>query len=177
MVKRFYYGLISLYFSFFLTGLPLVIFILAFARQKNPKPELLYGMTACTVLLAVTMFFYYSNKYKVYRSLKNIENPEEYEKGGMLDRSYILEDRMLAGYGFSVAEYKTAGIEKMTAEEKGRKLVLTLEGTEGIFKVNVLDRSEGERFAAFIKRKNPDVILEGIEPKGNGTLKELGAVI
>ena len=177
MIKRFYYGLISLYYSFFLTGLPLVIFVLAFARQKNPKPALQYGMIAATVLLAVIMAFYYAKKINVSRSLKNVENIEEYEKGGMLDRSYLLEDRMLAGFGLSVHEYKTTGITKLSAEEKGRKVILTLTGTEGEFKATALDRSEAERFAAFIQRKNPDVILENITPKGSGTLKELGAVI
>ncbi len=177
MIKRFYYGLISLYYSFFLTGLPLVIFILAFARQKNPRPALKYGMIAATVLLAVIMFFYYSKKIGVSRSLKKVENIEEYQNGGMLDRSYILEDRMLAGYGLTVTEHKTTGIRLLKAEDQGRRLILTLDGEEGEFKVNALDRSEAERFAAFIKRKNPDVVLEGIEPKGSGSLKELGAVI
>lgn len=53
-------------------------------------------------------------------------------------------------------------------------MILELTGKQGTFKVMTIDRDEAERFAAFIKRKNPACVLN-IEPKGNGTLQELGA--
>ena len=41
--------------------------------------------------------------------------------------------------------------------------------------MQAIDKDEAERFAAFVKRKNPNVILTNVTPKGNGTLRELGA--
>jgi hypothetical protein len=41
--------------------------------------------------------------------------------------------------------------------------------------MSLLDREEGERTAGYLKRVNPAIVLTDVEPKGKGTLKELGA--
>jgi len=82
---------------------------------------------------------------------------------------------MLAGCGLRVKELKTTGVKQLELEDKGHRLILHIINNEGVYDAQVIDRNEAERFAAFMQRKNPGIILKNIEPKGNGTLKELGA--
>ena len=93
----------------------------------------------------------------------------------MLDRSFVLEDRILAGIGLKVSEHSTLNLQSATATEKGRKVILHIEGKDDSFDVQTIDRAEAERFAAYLRKNNPQIVLNGIEPKGNGTLKELSA--
>ena len=176
MVKKFYLGLISLQYSFILVALPIIIFFLAFSQMRNPALNYRLPMIIVTVILAIVMFFYYKAKIGITMTLRKVKNIDAYEEGGMLDRSYILEDRMLAGYKLGVVERKTTGIHKLQAEHKGRKVILHMDGEEGTFDAIAIDQNEAERFAAFMKRKNPEIVLENIETRGTGTLKELGAV-
>ena len=166
---------LSLIYSSPMTMLVFVIFVIAFMQNKNQSQSLKVVMIVLTVILAVIMFFYYRTKLSIAKALSKVEEIGEYEDGGMLDKSFILEDRMLAGSGFKVSEHSTAGIQKVSLEQKGRKCLLHITGSDGEFDADAIDLGEAQRFAAFIKRKNPAVILENVEPKGSGTLKELGA--
>ena len=175
MVKRFYQGLISLRYSMPMTFLAFTIFIVAFFRTKSEKPFLTVMMAVLAAVLAVIMFFYYKAKLGISKSLRKVENIEEYERGGMLDRSFILEERMLLGYGLKVQEEKTSGITECMIEEKGHKAIVHLKKADGTtVDANAIDVAEAQRFAAFLKRKNPDIALN-MDPLGSGSLKELGA--
>lgn len=175
MVKKFYYGLISLRYSFIMVALPIIIFFMAFSETRNPEKSFRVPMMIVTLLLLIVMFFYYKAKFGVSSALKKVEDIDEYEEGGMLDHSYVLEDRMLAGTGLKVVERKTTGIRRMTVEQKGRRVIIHLDGEEGMFDADAIDMQEAQRFAAFLQRKNPEIILENVQPSGHGTLKELGA--
>lgn len=176
MVKRYYYGLISLRYVYFMFGLPMVIFVLAFMQAKKRNPMLYVLMIICAVLLGVVLIFYYKNKYRIWKTLKKVENIEEYAEGGMVDRSYVLEDRMLACEGLNVQERRTDDIQSLEYEEgKHGSVLLHIESEEGSYDMSAVSKGEAQRFAAFLKRKNPGIRLIHIEPAGNGTLKELGA--
>lgn len=175
MVKRYYMSRIALIYSAPMTLLAFSIFIVAWFDNKNTTAKLKPVMIVLAVILFAVMFFYYRSKFRISSALRKVENVEEYEKGGMLERSFVLEDRMLAGSGLSVKELKTTGVKEMELEEKGRKLILHITNDEGTYDAQVIDRDEAGRFAAFMKRKNPGIILKNVDPKGNGTLRELGA--
>ena len=175
MAKRFYMNRLAIVFSTPMTMLALIIFAIAWMENKTHETKYRIIMAVLALILLVIMFFYYRYKFRISSVIRKAENVDEYEKGGMLERSFILEDRMLAGCGFNVSEQKTTGIRKMSLEEKGRKIILHLTNSEGTFDMQAIDKGEAERFAAFMKRKNPDIILNNVTPKGNGTLKELGA--
>lgn len=177
MVKRYYMSRLALVFSMPMTLMALAVFAVAWMQNKNQSQSLKIVMFVLAVLLMIIMFFYYRNKFRINSVLRKAKDVNEYEKGGMLERSFILEDRMLAGCGLQVTEQKTTGIRQMDLEEKGHRLILHLSNEEGSFDAQVIDRDEAGRFAAFIKRKNPGVVLNNIEPKGKGTLEELGAGI
>ena len=175
MVKRYYQGLVSLYFSTPMTVLAFTVFLIAFANNMSTGRDLRWLIGCAAAVLAVVMFFYYKNKLGIKKALKDVEDIDEYEKAGMLERSFVLEDRMLAGIGLKVSEHSTKNLTSAEAKDKGRKVIIHIEGKDDSFDVQAIDRDEAERFAAYLKKNNPDIELINLTPKGNGTLKELGA--
>ena len=176
MIKKFYYGLVSLKYVYFMFGIPIVIFVTAFIETRYRNPALKAVMGVCATLLAIVLFFYYRDKFRISRVLKSISNLSEYQRGGMVDRTYILEDRMLACADLDLKEISTCGIESLEkTEEKKGKPYLKLTSKDGHVMISALSDEEAGRLAAFIQKKNPEVKLSGVVPTGNGTLKELGA--
>lgn len=176
MVKRYYYGLVSLRYVYFMFGLPMIIFVLAFMMTKRKNPVLYVLMGVCAVLLGIVLIFYYKNKYRIWHTLKQVDNLEEYAAGGMVDRSYILEDRMLACEGLNVQEHRTDDIDSLELKEgKHGSVLLHIESEEGSYDMTAISKQEAQRFAAFLQKKNPDIRLINIQTSGNGTLHELGA--
>lgn len=178
MVKKFYYGLVSLKYVYFMFGIPLVIFTIAFIGSGSNKPIFKILIGICAVILATVMVFYYRDKLRIGHIVKNVRNVNEYLSGGMVDRSYILEDRMLGCADLNLKEVSTTGIRKLEkTDEKHGKPYMTLYYDNDTCVISAISMEEAQRFAAFIQRRNPDVELVGITVKGNGTLKELGASI
>ena len=178
MIKKFYYGLVSLKYVYFMFGIPLVVFVIAFLETKVHNPMLKVGMGICAVILAVVLFFYYRDKLRISKILKSVNNVSEYLKGGMVDRTYILEERMLACADLNLKEVKTTGIQKLEkVDERKGKPYLQLSYENEKVTVSAISNEEAQRFAAFIQRKNASVQLVNIETKGSGTLKERGASI
>lgn len=176
MVKKFYYGLVSLKYVYAMFGIPLVIFTVAFIETKSHNPVFKVIMSICAVTLATVMVFYYRDKLRIRKTINAVTDVNAYLSGGMVDRTYILEDRMLACADLNLKEISTKGIRTLELmEEKHGKPYMKLTSDSDACMVSALSKEEAQRFAAFIQRKNPDVRISGIEPKGNGTLKELGA--
>ena len=176
MVKKFYYGLVSLKYAYAMFGIPLVIFTIAFIETKSHNPVFKIFMCICAVILAAVMVFYYRDKLRISRTIKAVKDVNTYLSGGMVDRTYILEDRMLACADLDLKEMSTAGVKILEmVQEKHGKPYMKLTYESDVCTVSAISMEEAQRFAAFIQRKNPDIRISGIEPKGNGTLKELGA--
>ena len=175
MVKKFYYGLVSLKYAYAMFGIPLVIFTIAFIETKSHNPVFKIFMGICAVILAVVMVFYYRDKVRIGKTVKAVKDVNAYLSGGMVDRTYILEED--AGMCRSGSErnvyYRCENTG--TDGEKTWQTYMKLTYDSDVCTVSAISMEEAQRFAAFIQRKNPDVQISGIEPKGNGTLKELGA--
>ena len=118
MIKKFYYGLVSLKYVYFMFGIPIVIFVTAFIETRYRNPALKAVMGVCATLLAIVLFFYYRDKFRISRVLKSISNLSEYQRGGMVDRTYILEERMLACADLDLKEISTCGIESLEKTEE-----------------------------------------------------------
>ena len=175
MVKRYYHSLVSLKYSIALTSLAMIIFILAFFQTTTKSETLKIVMFVVAVILAIVMFFYYKTKLGISREIKKIEKVDEYYDGGMVDQSYILEDRMLVCHQLKIKEHPTSPIQHIKLiEGKYGKVSLEIQAEE-TYTIPCSDLDQAQRLTAFLKRKNENVSLEGITPKGNGTLKELGA--
>lgn len=164
-------------YVYFMFGIPLLIFTVAFIETRKKLVVFKYMMMVLAALLAVVLFFYYRDKLKISKQLKNIKNIYEYERGGVVDRSWVLENRILCCKDLEIYELITTDIKEVYVESDKKGKVLLHLKTEQEIDMTALSKEEAERFVAYIKRKNPNVILHEIEPKGKGTLQELGAGI
>lgn len=163
-------------YVYFMFGIPLLIFTVAFIETRKKLVVFKYMMMVLAALLAVVLFFYYRDKLKISKQLKNIDDIQEYERGGVVDRSWILENRILCCKDLEIHEVISKDVKEVQVEEN-KKTLIHLKTNENEVVMSALSKEEAQRFVAYIKRKNPNVILNGIEPKGKGTLQELGAGI
>jgi hypothetical protein len=177
MIRKFYQSVNTVMFVVPMTALAFLVFVEAFLMTMGKAVSTLYTLLIITaVLLAIVMAFYYYNKFKILKELKNIPDLKEYEEGGMVDRTYVLEDRMLVGCGIHIEEVHPKDLVGAVMEEKAHgKYVMHLKDQTHFIDMSLLDKDEGERIAAYLKRINPSIALTNVEPKGTGTLKELGA--
>lgn len=156
-----------------MTLLTFIIFAFIFTYQNTGETWAKYASLCSTILLGIIMFFYYRNKFRIYRTLKKIQNLEAYEKGGVVHQSWILEDRMIVCYRLQLTEISTTDIQKMLVDNlpHGKyKIILN-----GKYVLLCKDGHEVKRFAAYLQKRNPTIELVNVEPMGNGSLNELGA--
>ena len=119
MIKKFYQSVNSMKFAIPMTSLAFLIFVEAFLMTMGKAVSKLYiALIITAVILAVIMVFYYYNKIKVNTQLKKVNDLKAYEDGGMIDRTYILEDRMLVCCGIKIEEVKTKDVVGAVLEEK-----------------------------------------------------------
>jgi hypothetical protein len=176
MIRKFYQSYNSLKYGPLMTFLAFAIFAEAFIYTSKGQPGLRTAMIITAVLLAVVMVFYYRQKILIGLTLRKVKDLDAYEKGGCIDRTWILEDRVLACDRSKISEHQTGDITEAVLEEKNHgKYVLHCRDSKGTFTISLMDRGDGERLAAFLQRKNPQIRLTNVTPKGKGTLQELGA--
>ena len=118
MVKKFYYGLVSLKYAYAMFGIPLVIFTIAFVETKSHHPVFKIFMGICAVILAAVMVFYYRDKLRIRKTIRAVKDVNAYLSGGMVDRTYILEDRMLACADLNLKEMSTTGVKTLELREE-----------------------------------------------------------
>lgn len=172
MIKRYYQGLLSIRYSALLVGGALLVFLCAFLDIKHPDTFYKYLLIISAVILLFIMFIYYSNKIRIYKDIKAIDNIDRYLDAKMIGTSFILEDTLVIGNKEGIKEYKNADITSITTVEN-RKPTILIKALDNNFLMEANSLEELEKFAAFIKRKNPDVELNGLEAKGSGLLKDL----
>ena len=92
----------------------------------------------------------------------------------MLGKSFFLEDRiLLCTDKIKVKEYPSTGWAQMHIKPgKKETMQVTLQGSENIT-FTVDNKLQAERLAAFLKKRNKEITIDGIAPMGNGTLQEL----
>ena len=150
----------------------IVIMAFFYVNNRNPRTEM--AVAGMAIVLAVSMAFYYREKFRIAKQVRNIKNPEEYDDAVILGQNFFLEKRLLVFYRGNAVEAEYNNIRKII-KNNDRKGNPILELTVGSMKVNCPCASQGQaqRAAAFFKKKNPKVELIGIDAKGPGTLNSI----
>ncbi len=174
MVKRYIQSFISMKYVFVLPGLALGVFVCAFLYSSSHNELLRYiGIGIGAVLFAV-MFFYYKEKISVNLQLKKVNGLDDFSDAVMIGQAFFLEDRMLGyhkGKVFDLVYGEIQGIDYST-DSRGR-MFLTLHTSKGDLPVEMALKDQAARVAMFLKTKNPETALSGIEPAGEGTLRSI----
>ena len=164
-------------YAAFMFGLPMLVFVLAFLETKIKLRGSRYMMMVLAIGIGIVLIFYYKDKRNVSKQLKKVSNLVEYGYGGVVDRSWILENRMLCCKGLEIHEVLPEKVSEVVEEASKGKVILHLHVGDEIIDMSALSHEEVQRLCAFLKRKNPSIALNGIEIKGKGTLQELGASV
>ncbi|QRG86768.1 hypothetical protein [Bulleidia sp. zg-1006] len=172
MIKKYYQSLHSLKYSLILPGLTFLIFVIAYIRDKKHNSSLTTVLIILVALLAVIMVFYYLGKVRISKQLKTIENLDAYKEGGMVDKSWILENRILSYHQGVIQEINVSDIQSMKVEE-GKHGKYTFIFNDHV-KMSCQDLSEGRRLLALLLKANPSIHYQGLEPEGNGRIQSLG---
>lgn len=174
MIRRYYLSVISLKYSFWLTSMSLVIFALAFLYVSG-KVFLKPYLAAAAAVLAVMLFLYYRDKIRLSHSLKKIKEIQTYSNSPEIDSCYFQEERMI-GYGrkkgLLESDYSNLKELKLASENHGT-FHLELMTEEDTMCFRSFSKKEIQALAAFLKRKQPNLLLTGIQPEGSGSLSEL----
>lgn len=174
MIKRYYKSCISLKYAAAETITAFVIFLFAFITFRTGSKLTYWLAMAAAAVLVILLIIVQIEKTKVSSQLKKVSKVSQYyDHGAMLGRSFFLEDRILiCDPKMKIEEISPEGHQKMDVKEMPKeKYQVSLD--DHIFIVD--NDTQARRLAAFLKRKNPGLVITGIEPEGNGTLKELGA--
>lgn len=176
MIKRFYKSCISLQFSLTLILNALAVFVFAFLTFNTKNNVFYYIGIVLGVLLLLQILHSEFKKWQVGKQLKGIkEIGKYYEEGSMIGRSFVLPDRLLAcDEKMQIHEIQVVGISKITVKPstKGKESIqLVSNGTTiNLYSDNTL---QSKRLAAFLKKKNTDMVVEGTTLDGDGSFQSL----
>lgn len=152
----------------------ILIVVLAFfyVNNRNPKTEM--AVAGMAIVLAVSMSIYYFEKFRIAKQVRNIKNPEEYDNAVILGQNFFLEKRLLVFYRGNVVEAEYTDIRKAvkSTDRKGNP-VMELHVGSMIANCPCASKGQAQRFAAFLKKKNPKIELLNIVDEGQGTLESI----
>ena len=177
MLKNYILSFLSIELSKLLVIPTIAIFILIFIYPKNPLPILKIVLIVLAIWLGGVMAYNYYKKYELKKKLRNLKNADEYDTAVMLGKNFLAEDRMLVYQNKDIFEESYDAITRIYKED-GKKgnvnLRCVLKDKEVIIPTGSL--LQAQRTVAFLKRKNNSLVLENIEPSGDGKLHTIDQI-
>ena len=174
MVKRYLQSNISMKYVFVLPFLALGVFVIAFLYTSSGNPVMRYIGIGFGLVLFAVMAVYYKEKFSVSRQLKQVPNVQEFEDAVMIGQAFFLDQRMLGYAKGTLYDLSYPDIQKIeyNVTPKGKQY-LNLTCAKGILPVEMALKDQAARVAQFLKTKNPDAEVIGIDPSGPGTLHSI----
>lgn len=173
-LKKYCLALLSIDYSLFLFIPSIILFVVMYFYTKQQIQPLRYVIIAIAIFLAILLFVYNTQKFKIRRSLRQISNPSDYDECAYLGKSFLAEKRLLAYQKQSVKEYYYDHLKTLRYEKNSKdKDLLQCEFEEGNVTLETASYAQAKRTCAFLKTQNPNIIFEGIEPEGSGTLRSI----
>ena len=175
MIRRYYKSVISLKAALRQTINALLVFRFAYLTFHTGTKTYWYLGVITGITLIIQIILTEIKKASTTRSLHQVKHADQYyDEGAMLGKSFFLEDRiLLCTDKIQVKEYPSTGWTQMHIKSgKKETMQVTLQGSENIT-FTVDNKLQAERLAAFLKKRNKEITIDGIAPKGNGTLQEL----
>ena len=168
-MRKYFSSIVSLKYSFILTGLALVIFVCSFLYLRG-NTNLRYAVLIVAILLVVVLCLYYHEKYRNYKQCNAIKDLKDFENSIEFDDTFLLENRMLTYGKNGIVESDYSNLQSLSMEvTKDQRVKMHLKINDQDFAFRVLTKDQGQRVAAFLKRKALDLQLLDIDPVGQGT--------
>ncbi len=135
---------------------------------------LLYILSAAIIVILI---LYFVGRHRLSRDLDQIHHKKEYDKSIALGYCLFLENRMAAYTKGRVIEsdYKNITDATMITGKQGKQAVrMKIEGFD--CDAQITTQQQGERLAAFLRLKNPDIHLHDLKTKGSGSFRAIDLV-
>ena len=174
MVKRYIQSFISMKYVFVLPALALGVFICTFLYTSSHNELLRYIGIGFGLVLFAVMVFYYREKFTVNHQLKQVKDLEKFSDAVMIGQAFFLDERMLGYARGKIFDLTYGDIEKIRYRTNSRgKMFLDLHTAKGALPVEMALSDQAKRVAMFLRTKNPQAEVSGIEPAGEGTLHSI----
>ncbi len=174
MVRSYLHAFISMQYVFILPVPAILIFILAACYFKTGIPAFRIAALITAVILAVLLIRFYTERMSIPKKLSRFKNWKEYNDSYIIGQAFMLEDRMLVYDNHKILEFYYQDINELKGAPGKRDnwdVVYISAGQSA--KNTTSSKGQAERLAAFLKAKNPELIIEGIEPSGDGILSHI----
>lgn len=173
MVKRYIQSTIAMRYSFPMTTLALIIFIFSYLAVDRKQDQFKVVVLVVAIILTVVMISYYTKRIKTSKKLKKVENIKEYDQAVMIGSCFLLENRMLCYTKKEIKETNYQDLKEMVFKEDKFDMV-SFVFTDGLaITSKIASKSQAERLAAFLKRKQPSLKLTNISTSGDGALNTI----
>ncbi|MBR2825748.1 MAG: hypothetical protein IKE51_05745 [Solobacterium sp.] len=173
-LKKYCLALLSIDYSLFLFIPSVVLFAVMFLYVRNGIQELEYVIILIALYLIVVLILYNYQKIKIRRAFKKIQNIKEYDNCAYLGKSFLIEKRLLSYQNKTIKEFYYDQLVKVIyTKNKKNKDLLECVFEDGKAVLETGSFGQAQRTCAFLKNQNPNIIFEGIEPEGNGTLQSI----
>ena len=174
MVKSYLHAFVSMQYVAVLPIPAFLIFILAAFYFKTRIPALRICVIILAVILAGLLAVFYYERWAVQGKLRKIRNYREYDGSYIIGQAFMLEDRMLIYDRHRLLEFLYTDIRELKAAP-GKRDCWNVEYFSDTQSARNETSSKGQaaRLAAFLKAKNPDLAVSGIEPEGDAILSHI----
>ena len=174
MLKAYLHAFISMDYVPVLPIPAFMIFILAAFYFKTRIPALRICVMVLAVILAALMILFYWERGSISSRLRKFRNVSEYNDSYIIGKTFMLEDRMLVYDRHKILEFYYKDLRELKASP-GRRDNWNVEYISDAQNAGNETSSEKQtaRLAAFLKSKNPDLKITGIEPEGDAILSHI----
>ena len=141
---------------------------------KTGIPAFRIAALITAVFLAVLLVRFYTERMSIPKKLSRFKDPKEYNDSYIIGQAFMLEDRMLVYDNHKILEFYYRDIKELKGGPGKRDnwdVVYISAGQSA--KNTTSSKGQAERLAYYLKTKNPELIIEGIEPSGDGILSHI----
>lgn len=173
MIRKYFESFVVVRYYPFVALCPVALFPALYLYMKDPTPGRRLLLAAAGIVVGILLVKYRYDRYRLGKQLKALPDVSQYEDGILLGRCILSGDSFLYFDGKTVAEHPYAVLKEAEYHPVKGKHLLALTGEDREYTAEAGSEAQAQRVFAFLKDRNPGIILTGTEPSGDGRLHSI----
>ena len=173
MIRKYLESFVVLRYYPFVTLCPVILFPALYLYMKDPAPGRRFLLAAAGILIGIVLIKYRYDRYRLGKQLRELPDPSVYDDGILLGRCVLSEESFLYFDGKVLSEQQYPVLKAAELHTVRGKHLLELRSEEGTYTAETGSEAQAQRTCAFLLRKCPDLVLNGIVPSGDGELHSI----